>query len=43
MADNYFNINATNTQAQYNLPLPPEQSGGGVFNLIQSISCKPSI
>ena len=29
MADNYFNITATNTSAQYNLPLPPEQSGGG--------------
>lgn len=29
MADNYFNIAATSTSAQYNLPLPPEQSGGG--------------
>ena len=29
MADNYFNINATNTQAPFNLPLPPEQPGGG--------------
>ena len=32
MADNYFNINANSTSARYNLPLPPEQSGGGVFN-----------
>lgn len=30
MADNYFNITASNNSAQYNLPLPPEQSGGGI-------------